>query len=61
MSENQELSFVTKEADGTSKYTFFATDIVEQWGSAETEQSTEIFTKEDFEEKLKTVSRKINK
>jgi len=59
--QDKELSFVTKEAAGTSARTFFATDVVEQWRSPEAEQSTEIFTKENFKKALEKVSRKIKK
>lgn len=52
---------VIRETSGTSIRTFHATDVAEQWGSPETEESEEISIADDSQKVLKKISRRVKK
>lgn len=61
MMEHNTTTLTAKDAGGTSVRTFHVTGVAEHWRSPIVEEQEAVFTKEDFEQSLKKVTRKVKK
>ena len=61
MVENATSTLTAKDAGGTSVRTFHVTGVAEHWRSPIAKEQEAVFTKENFEQSLKKVSRKVKK